>query len=552
MVFAQEYHKDMLPTNTHEVFNVVPNLSNYNAAQCDYALMQKVSQQLPAGANQLVVGYGKWVGNELIDLGFKANNNLPVLNQFDSGGNRVDWVEFHPAYHQIMNKAIESGLHCIAWENDKKGYGHQLRAALLYLHGQTEAGTACPISMTYAAKPVLRNIHHPLGADFNDRLMSRTYDPSNTPYFEKKGVTLGMAMTEKQGGSDVRANQTFAEPISDGVYQLKGHKWFCSAPMSDGFLVTANTKEGITCFLVPRWQENGNQNTIYIQRLKDKLGNRSNASSEIEFHNTVGYLVGEPGKGIKTIIEMVMLTRFDCMVGSCALMRQALLQAHHHVTHRSAFGKQIAKQPMMINTLCDLQLEMEANLSYLFDVASELDKMHEPESTALLRIITTVGKYWICKTTPMFVNEAQEALGGLGYVEYSILPRLYREAPLNSIWEGCGNIQCLDIMRIMQKSPECFDIYVSVLEKSQGTNQYYDKSLQSLKQQIHKKELNEYSLRALMQSLYVLYASCQLMQSNNPFAELYINRRIYQESRFFGAGEQVDELKNLISRIQVA
>ena len=382
---------------------------------------------------------------EILELGDLANSNPPVLKPFDRYGNRIDEVSFHPAFHELMDIACSNGLHSLPWTANAGG--HSARAALFMTWSQVEAGHGCPISMTYAAVPALR-ANPQLASQWEPLLTRNAYDGQLKAASDKRGALAGMAMTEKQGGSDVRANLTTAEPLGglDDPWLLDGHKWFCSAPMCDIFLVLAKTDEGPTCFAVPRILDDGRRNPFRLQRLKDKLGNRSNASSEVEFHSTEAFLVGDPGRGVQAIIEMVNHTRLDCVLGSASGMRIALAQAANHAAHRSAFGRLLAEQPLMQQVLADLALESEAATAVGMRLASAYDSA-DPEEARFRRIATAVAKYWVCKRQTAMVAECLEVLGGNGYVEESGMPRLLREAPLNGIWEGSGNVICLDVLR---------------------------------------------------------------------------------------------------------
>jgi putative acyl-CoA dehydrogenase len=389
----------------------------------------------------------------------EANRFEPRLMTHDRYGHRVDEVEFHPAWHRLMDVAVGAGLAASPWVDERAG-AHVARAAGLFTWSQVEAGHSCPISMTYAVVPALRNAKD-LAAAYEPLLVSRVYDPGLRTPLAKRGLLAGMGMTEKQGGSDVRANTTTATPVADGSYRLRGHKWFTSAPMCDVFLVLAQAPEGLSCFLVPRVLPDGTRNVFRIQRLKDKLGNRSNASSEPEFDDTVGWLVGDEGQGVRTIIEMVTMTRLDCVIGSAAGMRAALTQAIHHARHRNVFGRLLADQPAMLNVLADLAIESEAATALAMRLAGAVDRAARGDETeqAFRRLAIAAGKYWVCKRQPAVVGEALECLGGNGYVEESGLPRLYRDAPLNSIWEGSGNVQALDVLRALRRSPDALEAY---------------------------------------------------------------------------------------------
>ncbi|MGH8457031.1 MAG: isovaleryl-CoA dehydrogenase, partial [Stenotrophobium sp.] len=462
---------------THTVENQAPPLGAYNAYTSDRALREAVTREGGGWADAHLAEFGAVAGGELMELGYTANENKPRLRSYDRYGHRIDEVEFNPAWHRVMQLAMKYGVHAYAWRNADKTGGHVARAALSYMHGQAEAGTGCPLTMTHSAMPAL--MHQPeIAKVWAPLIHSYEYDPRVLPAAQKHGCTMGMGMTEKQGGSDVRANTTHAYAQPDGSYEIVGHKWFFSAPMCDAWLVLAYTDRGITCFLMPKILPDGTRNAIRIQRLKDKLGDWSNASAEVEFLGAWAQRVGEEGRGIATILEMVALTRLDCMIGSSALMRQATVQALHHTAHRKTFGKRLIEQPLMQNVLADLALESEACTALTFRIARAVDaSTRDPAEAALARIATAIGKYWICKRCPPLVNEAQECLGGLGYVEESSLPRLYRQAPLNSIWEGSGNIQCLDVLRALNKEPETREAYFGELLAARDANADLDREV---------------------------------------------------------------------------
>ncbi|AWN14881.1 acyl-CoA dehydrogenase family protein [Salinisphaera sp. LB1] len=457
---------------THTVTNQPPPLVDYNAFATDTALAAALEREGGGWGAERARAYGAIAGGELLDLGFSANENPPTLHAFDRYGARIDEIEFHPAYHRAMQLAKEHGLHSLSWTADRPG-AQVVRSALYYLHNQFEAGTACPLTMTHAAAPVLARFPEP-GARWLDGVRAAAYDRRVIPAADKTGLTVGMGMTEKQGGSDVRTNTTVASATDRaGVFTLRGHKWFFSAPMCDLFLVLAREGDDLSCFVLPRWTEAGERNAIDIQRLKDKLGDKSNASSEVEFRDAEAYRIGEPGRGVATIIEMVAQTRLDCMLGSAGLMRQAAVQAIHHARHREAFGQRLADAPLMQEVLADLALESEAAIAYAMRLARAFEGATEHE-TRLARLATPVGKYLICKAAPAMVNEAQECLGGGGYVEESILPRLYRQAPLNSIWEGSGNVQCLDLLRALARSPDSIAALEAELDTAAGCHPAFD------------------------------------------------------------------------------
>lgn len=528
-----------LSFTTHEVTNQVPELLPCDFWLSDPVLREAVARYAPQANLEVLSAYGRLAGGELSEAGFLANRHKPVLQTYDRFGHRVDRVEFHPAYHQLMHAAVSHGVHCHAWRSAEPG-AHVVRAALSFLHHQAEAGTSCPLTMSFAAVPVLKAAGTSVLA-YLERAVSLSYDGSDRPSSEKAGITLGMGMTEKQGGSDVRANSTVATPIGEGWYQIIGHKWFFSAPMSDAFLILAQAERGLSCFLLPRWRPDGERNAIRIQRLKDKLGNWANASSEVEFAGAQALLVGEEGRGIATILEMVSLTRLDCMLGSAAEMRRALVEAIHHARHRKAFGRLLCDQPLMQSVLADLALESEAHTQLAMRVSAAVDAApRDPEQAAFARVATAIGKYWICKRAPATVNEAQECLGGAGYVEESILPRLYRESPLNSIWEGCGNIQCLDVLRALTREQGVADSLQAELAAAKGEHPAFDAHCLQLTQQIAQAakapDQAQADARRLTEQLALgLQASLMLRLSDAESADAFCRSRLGGEGgRSFG------------------
>jgi putative acyl-CoA dehydrogenase len=445
-----------------EVQNQPPPLEPYNLFTSDVVLGEAVRREGAAWAEQELAALGATFGKpETVKLGFDANKHPPALRLFDRYGHRLDEVEFHPAWHELLGLAVGAGLHSSPWAKPQHG-AHVVRAAGTYMLSQIESGVYCPIAMTYGAVPALRRSSE-IADEWLPKIFSRTYDPRFIPADKKAAVLVGMAMTENQGGSDLRTNTTRAEPAGNGTFRLYGHKWFLSAPMCDAFLVLAQSAKGLSCFFMPRWTPDGKRNALHINKLKDKLGNRSNASSEIEFDGAFAQLVGEEGRGIPTIIEMGNYTRLDCAIGSSSLMRQALVQAVHHARHRVAFQKKLIDQPLMTNVLADLALESEAVTVLTMRLARSYD---ESDEAALVyrRIVTPAAKFWICKRTPFVTFEAMEVLGGSGYIEESILPRLYREAPVNSIWEGSGNVMCLDVLRAISNTRNAIDVLRSELD----------------------------------------------------------------------------------------
>jgi putative acyl-CoA dehydrogenase len=476
--------------STHEVSNQVPPLAGYDVAD-DAALLAAARREGAGWASGDLHTLGRLAGSAATgEQARLVNEHPPVLRSHDRWGNRIDEVEFHPAWHALMTTAVARGLHAAPWADGRPG-AHVARAAGFYVWAQAEPGHGCPISMTYAAVPALR--HAPaLAGRFEPLLAARSYDPGLRPPETKQGLLAGMAMTEKQGGSDVRANTTRAEPApvaGPGAHLLTGHKWFCSAPMCDLFLTLAYRSEGpegLTCFLLPRVLPDGERNGLRIQRLKDKLGNRSNASAEIELDDALAWQVGEAGRGVATIIEMVSATRLDCVLGSAAGMRLATVTAVHHASHRRAFGKELIAQPLMGCVLADLVLESQAATELALRLAGAADRAGRGDAGehALLRVALPAAKYWVCKRTPAHAAEALECLGGNGYVEESGMPRLYREAPLNSIWEGSGNVTALDVLRALGRAPDTADALLAELELAAGGNRRLDTALDGLRREL--------------------------------------------------------------------
>ncbi|GAA3128892.1 acyl-CoA dehydrogenase family protein [Planomonospora alba] len=469
---------------THDVFNQVPPLTGHDVS-ADAALQEGLEREGAGWYAGELRRLGTLAGTEqAAEWGRLANEHPPVLRTHDRYGHRVDEVEFHPAWHELMAVAVGGGLHAAPWAAARPG-AHVARAAGFYVWSQVEAGHGCPISMTYAAVPALR--HAPeLAAEWEPRLASREYDFGLRPAAAKRGVLAGMAMTEKQGGSDVRAGTTRAEPLGDGTYALTGHKWFNSAPMCDVFLVLAQAPGGLTCFLLPRVLPDGTRNAMHLMRLKDKLGNRSNASAEVEYHGAVAWRVGEEGRGVRTILEMVNMTRLDCVIGSAAGMRYGLRQAVHHAAHRSAFGRRLIDQPLMRNVLADLAVESEAATALMTRLAGAADRAAAGDraEAALRRTALAVGKYWVCKRGPAHAAEAMECLGGNGYVEESQLPRLFRESPLNGIWEGSGNVAALDVLRALGREPEALEAFTDEVALAAGADRRLDEAADRLRKSL--------------------------------------------------------------------
>ncbi|MDT0389326.1 acyl-CoA dehydrogenase family protein [Streptomyces dubilierae] len=502
--------------STHLVTNQVPPLVGYDVFSADRALAAAVERHVEPELREEVLGelsaLGRTSGSAQVqEWGAQANEHPPRLHTHDRYGHRIDEVEFHPAWHRLLGKGVSAGL-TAAWGRPA---GHLRRAAAFVVWTQVEAGNGCPLSMTHAAVPALR-ADPDLAAEWEPRLTSMIYDRELRPAHLKAGALFGMAMTEKQGGSDVRANTTSARPLTEaGTYELTGHKWFCSAPMSDGFLVLAQAPEGLTCFLVPRVLRDGSRNVFRIQRLKDKLGNRSNASAEVEFDRTWARRVGEEGRGVRTIIEMVAATRLDCVLGSAGLMRQAVAQAVHHCTHREAFGGKLVDKPLMRNVLADLAIESEAATTLALRLAAACDDGGEQER-ALLRIAVPAAKYWVTKRCPAVAVEAAECLGGNGYVEESGMPRLVRESPLNSIWEGAGNVQALDVLRALRREPGALDAYLREVGRARGADHRLDGAIKNLLTELADLEGVEGRARRLAERLALVLQGSLLVRFAPP------------------------------------
>lgn len=523
-------------------------MENYNLFSSDMPLQTAIEKNDGAWNNERANHFGEILGkSETLELGNLANKNTPVLKTHDRFGNRLDAVEFHPAYHQLMRIAIENETHSLAWTNDKSGK-YVARSVLAYLKQQVDEGTSCPVTMTFAVVPSLK-ISEEIAGVWLPKILSNEYDERFLPIGEKLGATFGMAMTEPQGGSDVRANITFAEKLNDsGEYKITGRKWFCSAPMSDAFLVLAQTEKGISCFLTPRFTPEGKKNAIYFQRLKDKLGNKSNASSEVEFHETYARIIGEEGRGVANIMEMVRHTRLDCAVGSAATLRRAVAESIHHCTYRKAFGKFLVEQPLMQNLLADLALESEAATAFGFRLARGFDEAEIDEQAKLFtRAATAIGKFWNCKRAVFAVGEAIEILGGNGYVEDSVLPRLYRDIPVNSIWEGSGNVQCLDVLRSMQKEPNSIEAVFAELETAKNLNENYDKFLLKLKDEFSDLSNLEFRARIIVEKFALLLQAATVLKTAPDFvAEAFCLSRLSENKNLnFGTlpvGVQVEKI----------
>lgn len=511
-----------MAASTHEVTNQAPPLVDYDVFAADRVLTESVDRHLAPElldeARDELAGFGRTAGSAQVqEWGRLANENPPKLRTYDRYGNRVDEVEFHPSWHRLLGKGVSAGL-TAAWTRPG---GHVRRAAAFVVWTQVEAGNGCPLSMTHAAVPALRT-DPALAAEWEPRLTSLLYDWDMRPADRKAGVLFGMGMTEKQGGSDVRANTTGARPLAeDGTYELTGHKWFCSAPMSDGFLVLAQAPGGLTCFLVPRVLADGSRNVFRIQRLKEKLGNRSNASAEVEFDGTWARRVGDEGAGVRTIIGMVAATRLDCALGAASLMRQAVAQAVHHCAYREAFGGRLIDKPLMRNVLADLALESEAATTLAMRLAAAYDNVAAAEAgneneRSFLRIAVPAAKYWITKRCTPLVTEAAECLGGNGYVEESGMPRLLRESPLNSVWEGAGNIQALDVLRALQREPRALDAYLREVGRARGADHRLDGAIKDLLTELADLDGIEARARRLAERLALVLQGALLVQYAPP------------------------------------
>lgn len=535
---------------THDVTNQPPVFEDFNCYAADKPLQTAIQMFGERRHEDRLTAFGAAVGSaETADWSRQANTNPPQLVSFDRFGHRLDEVDFHPAYHALMDLGLSAGVAGSAWTEPKNG--HVLHAALLYMMGQADGGVCCPMSMTYAAIPALR--HAPkLFEDWHAKLTAPAYDSRFVPASDKTSATMGMAMTEKQGGSDIRANETRAEHCGGDEYELFGHKWFCSAPMCDAFLTLARTPAGITCFFVPRWRPDGTRNAMHIMRLKNKMGDRSNASSEIEYHGAYARLVGAEGRGVKTIISMVMHTRLDCVVGSAGGMRAALAQAIWHSAHRSAFQKKLIDQPAMAAVLADLAIEVEAATALAFRLASSFDRYDaEPSEAAFARLATPAAKYLVCKRQPAVTYEALECHGGAGFIEESPLPRLYRASPLNAIWEGSGNVIALDTLRALTREPETRDAVIDELDKTSLSNRTLRNHVENLKDRLAGGQLDEGSARAFTEDLALALQGAALAKSENElmldaFAATRLNEN--RQSTFFGAFRTKVDTRAIIER----
>lgn len=540
---------------THAVENQPATLGSLDLWHADAMLRDALGQLAPAWVSERLATLGDRLGRpEVAVWGEEANRYPPTLRAFDRYGRRLDEVDYHPAYHSLMREAIAGGWHAVAWEQEHNG-GHQAHLAGLYLLTQAEPGFCCPITMTHAAMPVLRHLS---GAEaWRTRLTGREYDPRAVPARYKRTNTFGMAMTEKQGGSDIRRNTTRATPVdasgSGRWYRLKGHKWFCSAPMSDAFLTLAQTDEGLSCFLAPRFTPDDERNAIEIQRLKEKCGNRANASAEIEYNGAWAQLVGDPGRGIAAILDMVQQTRLDAAMAPAGMMRQALREAWHHVENREAFGHPLAEQPLMQRVIADLAIETEASLWLALRGARAMDGAADSaHEIALARLIPALAKFWHNKRVPGFMAEAMECLGGIGYVEEAPLARLYREAPVNSIWEGSGNVICLDILRILARHPASIDALRVELATCRGAHPAYDTALGELERQLRlEPSPREADARWLTQRMaQMLQGSLLIRHAPGAVAETFCATRLGAPSAIFGILPATAPVEAILKRLR--
>ncbi|EKR8819623.1 isovaleryl-CoA dehydrogenase [Salmonella enterica subsp. enterica serovar Orion] len=500
---------------THTVFNQPAPLNNSNLFLSDGALCEAVSREGAGWDSDLLASIGQQLGTaESLELGRLANAHPPELLRYDPQGQRLDDVRFHPAWHLLMQGLCANRVHNLAWEEEARAGSFVARAARFVLHAQVEAGTLCPVTMTFAATPLLLQMLPTTFHDWLAPLRSDRYDSHLLPGGQKRGLLIGMGMTEKQGGSDVLSNTTHAERLADDSYRLVGHKWFFSVPQSDAHLVLAQAKGGLSCFFVPRFLPDGQRNSVRLERLKDKLGNRSNASAEVEFQDAVGWRLGEEGEGIRHILKMGGMTRLDCVLGSHGLMRRAFSVAIYHAHQRQAFGKPLIEQPLMRQTLSRMALCLEGQTALLFRLARAWEQRREAKEALWARLFTPAAKFAICKQGIPFVAEAMEVLGGMGYCEESELPRLYREMPVNSIWEGSGNIMCLDVLRVLTKQHGVYDVLSEAFAEVKGQDRHYDRAVRQLQQRLRKPD--EAMGREITQQLFLLGCGAEMLRHASP------------------------------------
>jgi len=544
---------------TDEIPNQSPPFVDINLFTTDAALQEAVEREGADYALEQLAEFGAVCGSaEALERGRLANEYPPRLKTHDPKGRRLDIVEFHPAYHACMARSMAEGLHCSSWEGDQTGSAaaaaNVARAGAFYMAAQMEAGHCCPLTMTNASVPTLR-LQPELANEWVPRILSRRYDPAFRPAAEKASVTIGMGMTEKQGGTDVRANTTLAQPVANGgpggEYILSGHKWFFSAPMCDAFLVLAQAPGGLSCFLVPRHLPDGTVNALRLQRLKDKLGNRSNASAEVEFHGALGWLIAEEGRGVPAIIEMVTYTRLDCAVASAGLMRLALAMAVHHARHRAVFGRLLIDQPLMTHVLADMALDVEAAVALVFRLARSFDRVEDERAAAWRRLMTPVTKYWVCKIAPVMIGEAMECLGGNGYVEENGMARIYREAPVNSIWEGSGNVMALDVLRVLQREPEIAQVVFQELAQAASDDRRLEAALDRIASLLHEPRLLDLRARELVEALALTAAGAILRIHGHPdVADAFIATRLAGPPRqSYGQGLEFANTAAILGRV---
>jgi len=545
-------HMTTASSATHDVFNQSPPFEDVDLFALDGPLKDAVAANGGASAEQILSEFGRhWGSAAMAERGRLANENTPKLRTFDARGVRRDRVEFHPAYHELMARSAHAGIHNSTWTIEGKpagGASEVVRAAKFYIAAQVETGHLCPITMTRASVAALA-MQPDLLAKAMPVIATDAYDPEFAPWWTKRGMTLGMGMTEKQGGTDVRANMTRADRDGDG-YRISGHKWFMSAPMCDAFLVLAQADDGLSCFFMPRFAPDGSVNAIHFQRLKDKLGNRSNASSEVEFENAYALRVGDEGKGIRTIIQMVQLTRQDCAIASAGLMRSGLAHALHHARHRSVFQKHLADQPLMQAVLSDMALHVEASIALVMRLCRSFDRAPgDAGEAAYMRLLTPAIKYWVCKSAPGFLYEAMECLGGNGYVEEGILARHFRESPVNAIWEGSGNVMCLDVLRALSREA---DAAAGVLLGLAGETNGLSGAAEAVAfiGKAFRRPDGEHMARLAVEKLALLAASAALNQVSPHQAELFARTRLATtHAGMYGAVDLAnDDVKSLLSR----
>ena len=519
-----------------EIFNQPKPLEDYNPFEADAALVEALEREGGGWGRQQASDFAVRMGSkEVLQLGELANRHTPALHTHDRFGHRIDEVEFHPSWHELMRLGIEAGLHAMPWTDQRPG-AQVVRAALMMLRHQVEEGASCPITMTFAVIPSLR-LAPELAAFWEPRVLACEYDPRSMPAADKRGVLFGMAMTERQGGTDVRANTTRAVPVGDGAYQLTGHKWFCSAPQCDAFLVLAQTEGGLSCFLLPRWLPDGTRNRMHIQRLKDKVGNRSNASSEVLFDGALAWIIGDQGRGVANIMEMVRHTRLDCALGSAATLRRAVAEATHHAAQREVMGTTLARQPLMQSVLADLALESEASTVLALRLAGAFDRAAGDEAErAFARVATAIGKYWITKRATGALAEALECTGGNGFVEESPMARLYRDVPVNAIWEGSGNVQCLDVLRALVRDRAAGAILLDEVNAARGADAGFDRLAAELGRDLAQPAPEAGARRLVGRLAVALQASLLLRYAPTAVAEGFCRARLGDSaSLLFGA-----------------